>query len=314
MECEHGLRVLGKDGTRRLIDLRTALVRLAAADEAAQLDQDQYTTALAYPRAALMDCLDSAGRFRGYQGPAGPAAGFLPLDFDCAANPQAAITAAATVYRQLISRFEVHPESMRLCYSGSKGAHLYVPCPAGASSGFRRIAAGFVRRVATEAGAEILPDSAIYHRLQILRAPNSRHPATGSYKVLLTQDELDLPLTEIQAIAQRPRPFRLPDPQATPRLRLLWRAVEAMQARRAQLEAEHDHQDQPVRIMRTTTDFLARGVEVGQRAKRLYSAARNLCEAAVPIEAARGLLLPKARQIGLPTSEARRAIDCAFQA
>jgi hypothetical protein len=197
-----------------------------------------------------------------------------------------------------------------LCFfSGSKGFHfglataLWSPAT---SLIFNGVARRFAGGVAEQAGVKI--DTTVYDKVRAFRASNSRHPASGLYKVRLSQNELEsLSLGEIKALASQPRPFDVP--QFTTHSELAaaaWQAATQWVDNQAQATAIRTN----AHLNRLTLDFLREGAKAGERATRLFSAAANLAEFGCPPDLAHALLSEPALDCGLSPSETRREIDC----
>lgn len=308
MACDYGLRVVGAPSARRrLISMRAALRAYAAADDAACCDCESYLTALAYG-AELRDAERESGRYRQYVGPIGPACGYLPVDLDAADDPLSAVRAAGRMVDLLADRYGIDPAHVLTFYSGAKGAHLLLPLRVASSVGWHRVARRFVEALAAEAN-DVTIDPAIYSSLALFRSPNSKHPRSGLHKVLLSRAELRLPLSRIQALAARPRPFDWPEPSgSSPHLMARWEQAQAdVAAAQAQRAARVDRD---ARLTAATRRFIRRGAAAGDRHRLLFGAAANLGECGCPLDLAQALLLPAALDCWLPEAEAVRQIEC----
>jgi hypothetical protein len=142
---------------------------------------------------------------------------FLPLDLDAhppGADLGDALGLARSVYDLLVRRWLAPPEAVHAYFSGAKGFHLLVDTRV-----FGRVApAADLHRVFTHLRlavlrelpdrARLLFDLAIGDAVRLLRLPNTRHAASGLFKVPLTPDELlHLGGREIAALARAPRPL-----------------------------------------------------------------------------------------------------------
>lgn len=202
-------------------------------------------------------------------------------------------------------------------FSGSKGFHVQFPSSLAAAQpavSFAATAGHFCEAVAGPCGVTI--DPAMYRTLQPLRSPNSRNEKSMLFKVRLSSEELtSLPIEEIEALAQSPRPFAPPGLIHEPirGLVALWRQAEA----RALAETTHrltpGDGDGYARIFRATWDFLLNGAEEGSRATELFKAAANLMDFASTEDLVRALLNRPAVLSGLSPREAATHIDGAVR-
>ncbi len=124
---------------------------------------------------------------------------FLPLDID--AHPPAstladALDVARRVYSLLIDRWQVPATALHPYFSGAKGFHLLIDTrAAGRVVPARDLHRVFARlRLAVleqlPAAARPLFDLVIGDKVRLLRLPNTRHAASGLFKVALTPEEL----------------------------------------------------------------------------------------------------------------------------
>jgi hypothetical protein len=142
---------------------------------------------------------------------------FLPLDVDAhppAATLDDALLLARRTYDLLTRRWQAPPAAVHAYFSGAKGFHLLVDVRA-----FGRVApAADLHRVFTRLrlavlrelpdAARTLFDLAIGDAVRLLRLPNTRHAASGLFKIPLAPDELlGRPAAEIVTLARAPRPL-----------------------------------------------------------------------------------------------------------
>jgi hypothetical protein len=140
---------------------------------------------------------------------------FLPLDLD-AHPPVATLDEALAVARQvhgvLTERWQVPPEAVHTYFSGAKGFHLLVDTrvfgrvapAADLQRVFTQLRLGVLRELPSE--ARPLFDLAIGDAVRLLRLPNTRHAASGLFKVPLSADELRHgTMAAIRALARAPR-------------------------------------------------------------------------------------------------------------
>jgi hypothetical protein len=142
---------------------------------------------------------------------------FLPLDIDAhppLAGLSEALDLARRAYRLLVERWQVPAAAVHTYFSGAKGFHLLIDTRACG----RVTPARDLHRVFSRLRLEILralPDTArslfdlaIGDKVRLLRLPNTRHAASGLYKVALDAEELlGCPVAQIRALARHPRPL-----------------------------------------------------------------------------------------------------------
>jgi hypothetical protein len=211
---------------------------------------------------------------------------------------------------------ELHDEDLLVFFSGKKGTHIGVPVCWAAEPGtsFHVWAKAFASRIAATVGVPI--DLSVYDRVQIFRAPNSRHPDTGLHKVRLSVRELELTADRVRGLATEPRPFELrpvPGPTAAGELQGIWAAAVAETPAPVAAGAAAVAAGDAPHIVRATLRFIRGDVAEGERADRLFEAAANLAEMGVPLQAAEGLLTEAARDSGLAPREVRDQITGGYR-
>jgi len=199
-------------------------------------------------------------------------------------------------------------------FSGKKGFHVLLPVTglAGAEPGhdFHKIVRAFVARIGQESGAN--PDLAIYDKLRLFRAPNTRHPATGLFKVSIRAEELlRISADGVRAFAASPRPCEAPEPEAWCDWNLgghggYW-GKGLQEASAIAVEARQPATERTA-LNRATLDFIRCGAPNGEREVRLFQAAANLAEFGSDERLTRALLLETALDSGLSPNEAAHAI------
>jgi hypothetical protein len=230
--------------------------------------------------------------------------------------PAAAQQAAIRLVDRLV-QLGVPADLLLVFFSGSKGFHVQFPSAlAGAQPAvnFAAVAGHFCREVAGHCGVTI--DSAMYRTLQPLRSPNSRNEKSMLFKVRVSAEELrSLPIEEIEALAQSPRPFAPPGliHEPIPGIAALWRQAVARALADAKPRVTPGDADDDARIFRATWDFLLNGAEEGSRATELFKAAANLMDFASIEELVRALLTRPAVLSGLSPQEAASHIDGAVR-
>jgi hypothetical protein len=199
-------------------------------------------------------------------------------------------------------------------FSGSKGFHIGVPTSLWGpvpSGSFHLVAKQFAVELSGQDKVRI--DGSVYSKVQLLRAPNSRHPKTGLHKCHLTVDSLfKLSIRGILERAKAPCPFDVPEePANCTKATTLWQSlVETVEHQTA--DSQRFPKAKPTRLNRSTIDFIRDGAVEGERANRLFSAAANLAEFGCPPDLAKALLEEAALDSGLKPKEMARQIESAF--
>ncbi len=310
-----GFRVLGSaTSRRRLIDFDAAFAAYAECADHAEVGREAYLSAFTYGE-DFRRHLDETGSTRDYDGPCWAPWVWLDLDGEDLA---ATLIAARRLAARILDRYRtLDEEALLLFFSGSKGFHAGMPVTWGPSPSvtFHRTARRFAEALAAAAGVNI--DAAVYDKVRLFRAPNSRHPKTGLHKRRLSYHELlHLNADRIRELAATPEPFALPvvaaaDPQAAADWQAAMQAVERETAAKAERRAAVA--DGTPRLNKATLDFIRDGADPGDRHRSLFSAAANLGEFACPPALAHALLTDAALDSGLPPAEVRRQIECGLQ-
>jgi hypothetical protein len=167
----------------------------------------------------------------------------------------------------------------------------------------------FAEQAAREIGITI--DSGIYDRVHLFRCWNSRHPKTGLYKIRVELN--DLLVSSAESIARRailPIGFKPPPGASSPSLVTAWN--EAEQTVRHQVEERQVQRTRPtdVGLNALTRKLIVEpeSVEVGDRHRRLFSAAANLAEFGTIDDLIVSLLTEPGLDTGLPPREVERQI------
>jgi hypothetical protein len=308
-----GLRVVGhRAGRRRLVDWRAALAAYAASDPRADLDREAYLTHFTFPDAPFRSHFEPGGSEAGYNGPCG--ADWLFWDIDRENAPEAALRDARGLCGAILDRYRSLDEDDLLIFvSGAKGVHVGLPCSLmgspPASPTFHDAAKRFALVHAERAG--VVVDAAVYSKVRLFRAPNSRHPRTGLHKRRLGLDELTFLTPEaIVERARQPEPFDLPEPPGTcPAALADWRAAVETSDRRAVERRAYAGRE---RLSRFARDFIRDGdLDAGRREVSIFRVAGELAELAHAhgVEGlVHALLEEPALDSGLSPSEVRHAI------
>jgi hypothetical protein len=315
MNAALAFRVLGSvDGRRDLVSYRKAVARYADADPVVHPEIPAFLSIFTFP-ATMRQHVQATGSTRDYIGPVGVPA--IRWDIDRDNDPGSALSATKHIAGYLTERYG--DEGLSVYFSGSKGFHLEVDT-AGAivpANDAHQVVRRVAETIATEVGVSI--DVGVYDRVRLWRAPNSRHPRTGLYKVLIELD--DLPHATADGVRRRavePIPFDPPAP-ASPSLQLLddWR--EAAKAVRDRADERRDRRqevgERGAYINALTWRLITRPeeIQIGDRHRLLYSAARNLSEFSTLHELIIALLTPPGLDTGLPPRDVARQIQCGLK-
>ena len=226
-DARYGFRVVGGvNELRRLVHATAAFVAHCTADPKAEPDCESYLSAFEYGD-DFRSYFESRNTPRGYAGSCSSPWLWFDLDRDDPAN---ALGDLRRLLGGLLFRYsEFDEDDLLVFFSGNKGFHIglpltHMPSP---SAVFHLVCRKMAEGLAGTANVRI--DSAIYDRVRLLRAPNSRHPKTGLHKRRFTHDELmGLNIDRIRELAAEPVGFDLGTVSATPpQLLADWQAAEA---------------------------------------------------------------------------------------
>jgi len=313
-EMPLGFRIVGAcTNDRMLVDYDRAFLAYASCDQEAKIESEGYLSPFQYDEAISQRCQDASMRLdvRGFNGPCWSR--FVWFDIDRTGDIVGATNEARRLASFLLDRYELDETDLLVFFSGSKGYHLALPTslfnpqPAvGYQSSVKQLA------VTLAEAAEIGIDTAIYSKVQPLRAPNSRHRTTGRQKRFLTFDELlRMKPRAIVDASENPQEFDLPSPPAVHgRASEDWKGS-CNKASRQTAAMVHAGPRRSV-LNQLTLDFIRDGADEGKRQKRLYSAAANLAEFGFTTAQACVILKPSALDCGLTPGEVDRTINCAI--
>jgi hypothetical protein len=298
----------GTDNERRLVDYGKAFAAYAAADPAACPEIPAFLSMFVYP-VAFRRHLESTGSTRDYRGPVGVP--FIRWDIDREGNIDDALHDCRRLAAFLADRYCLDHDDLLIGFSGSKGFHVELPVgwtvePSPDTNLITRV---FAEQVAREIGVTI--DTGVYDRVRPFRAWNSKHPRTGLHKIRVELDALLV--SSAAAITRRavePVPFDPPIPALSPSLASEWenaarvvrRQVEERQARRAGAA------DAAINALTRLLIVEPVSVEVGERHRRLFSAAANLAELGTIDDLILAILTEPGLDTGLPPREVERQI------
>jgi hypothetical protein len=152
----------------------------------------------------------------GYEGPI--LAPVWPLDVDHAVLGEA-LRWARAIHERLTEDWGVPRAALRAYFSGKKGFHITVDTRAFTANAPSRFLPEVLHRmtlrlaIETGAGGAGPLDLSLRDRVRLLRLPNTRHEASGLFKVPLAEDELfGLDPARIRDLALGPRPLSGADP------------------------------------------------------------------------------------------------------
>lgn len=313
----YGFRIVGScRSQRRLVDWPAALAGYAACHPNAKVECEGFLSAFTFGDDFRQRDNGYSVAVKGFDGPC--SALWLWFDIDADGELQRALRDARRLCAGLVERYQSDGDALLIFYSGSKGFHVGLPLTLCGSplpsDDFHRVARRMAESIAQRLQIQI--DASIYDRVRAFRAPNSRHPKTGSHKRRIAFDELlAMSLDAILRMAQTPEPFDVPEPPvASSQAVADWQAaadsVEAEQAAMAERRASKTD----ATLNRGTLAFIRDGAAPGDRHRLLYSAAANLAELGCPAPLAHALLSESALDCGLPPTDVRRQIDCGLSA
>lgn len=311
--CPYGFRVVGPTWeSRRLVNAAAALSAHCSCDPKAELDRECYLSAFQYGN-DFRHQLETTGSTKDFAGECWAAYLWFDIDRD---DVDIALTDARRLAVTIDERYRLADGDLLAFYSGSKGFHLglstslWRPMPAVT---FHKVARRFAERLAELAGVAI--DTAVYDKVRLFRAPNSRHPKTGLHKRQLPFDVLmQLSIDGIKALAAEPALFDLPEPAAThDHAAADWLDAQAHIERQGEANAARraERNGSPT-LNRLTLDIIRDGstLATGERHPMLFSAAANLGEFGCPPALAHALLTEAGLDAGLPPKDVYRQIEC----
>jgi hypothetical protein len=312
-EFRFGFRALARDGERKLTDARTAFRAHVEADPRAMTAGECYLSHFVFSD-EFRAHLATTGSTAGYTGPTWLQ--WLVFDIDVADDILEALTQARRLAAWLVDRFKLEPDDLMFFYSGSKGFHVLLPSSlwdGQPAASFHEYARRFAEKLAINADVKI--DSGIYARVNLLRAPNSRHRKTGRYKVQLRYDELlNLKPEAIFEIAAEPREGWIPEPVGVnSEAADVWREIVKLVDDDKAASTERRSSNGTAKLNPTTRAVLVEGSFVGDRHRELFSSAANLAEFSTVEELAFALLTPCGLNSGLTPSEVQRQIACGLK-
>jgi hypothetical protein len=312
----YGFRLLGStDNTRQLVDYRKAFDAYCHADPAARPEIPAYLSAFTYP-VEFKHHLESTGSTRDYRGPVGVPSIKWDLDRN---NLDDALHDCRKLAAYLADRYRLD-EELLIGFSGGKGFHIEMPFDhpylVQSSPYADQVCRAFAEWIAQQVGVTI--DTGVYDKVRPWRAWNSRHPRTARYKVRIALD--DLLVSSAQSIVSRavePVPFHsdwlgihfaaVGDPCWVEDWLSQERAVRC-QVEERQASRRAGSSDAGLNALTRQLIVEPTAVEVGERHRRLFSAAANLAEFQTIDDLILAILTDPGLDTGLPPREVERQI------
>jgi len=305
----YAFRIMGgADNARQLVDYGKAFHAYCNADPAARPEIPAYLSAFVYP-VEFRRHLETTESTRDYHGPVGVPS--IKWDIDRDGNLDAALRDTRRLSAFLTDRYRLDADDLLIGFSGSKGFHVELPVGwmVEASPDANLTCRRFAEHAANEVGVTI--DSGVYDKVRPFRAWNTRHPKTGLHKIRVELDDLLVSsAASITGRAVEPIPFDPPIPAPSPSLLAAWNASER-DVRRRQVERQA-RQTGPTDagLNALTRQLIAEpiNVEVGERHRRLFSAAANMAELGTIDDLILAVLTEPGLDTGLPPREVERQI------
>jgi hypothetical protein len=312
-EFRFGFRALGREAERKETVWQSAFRAHVEADPRAMTAGECYLSHFVFSD-EFRAHLATTGSTAGYTGPTWLQ--WLVFDIDVADDIDEALRQARHLAAWLVDRFKLEPDDLMFFYSGSKGFHVLPPSSlwdGKPAANFHEYARRFAETLAINADVKI--DSGVYARVNLLRAPNSKHRKTGRYKVQLRYDELlNLKPEAILEIAAEPREGWIPEPVGVnSEAADCWREIVKLVDDDKAASTERRSTNGAAKLNPTTRAVLVEGSFVGDRHRELFSSAANLAEFSSVDELAFALLTPCGLNSGLTPSEVQRQIACGLK-
>ncbi len=313
-EFRFGFRTLSRDGERREIVFSPAFTAHISADPKAATPGECFLSHFQFPD-EFRQHLKTTGSTKGYAGPTWVE--WLIFDIDVEGDIDEALKQARQLAAWLVNRFKIEPDDVMIFYSGSKGFHIALRSllwDGQPAVEFHRYARQFAEVLA--ANAEVKIDTGVYARVNLLRAPNSRHKKTGRFKVQLTFDELQtLTPDEIFVIAENPRKGWIPEhtPFSQEAADCWAEACKAVDDDQTATKERKAAGGKASKLNPTTWAVLTDGSFVGDRHRELFSCAANFGEFGSVEELTYAIWTPVGLNAGLTASEVQRQISCGLR-
>lgn len=240
---------------------------------------------------------------------------FLIMDFDRKIKFNQTTENAIAEAQEVLKRCEklgANLEEIIACFSGNRGAHIYIPLPSIAmpSPYFNDTCKALAMKL-----AEGLPslDETIYSRVRLFRLPNTRHPIGKKFNVpYLGSEFIKLSPAQI-AKGEKRRAVKFPANTSSKWLIELWK--ESVEESSPMLPEEDEEHSDPFptngTLSASTVDFIAFGAPEGTRNNSLYKSGCDMKNKHPPEEII-ATLTPPALKCGLPQSEITATLNSAL--
>lgn len=312
---KYGFRALGRDADRRLVVWNPAFRAHTEADPKAATDSECYLSAFTFGD-ELRKHLETTGSPKGYNGPTGASVAWW--DIDRAADLEAALRDTIRLTVGLEMNLGLDGDELLIFFSGSKGFHVGAPTwlmgSPEPSQDFNSITRCFCCLAAESVGVEI--DRGVYAKVNLFRAPNTRHRKSGLYKIPLTPGELSgLSMAAIQRMATEPREGWIPrERDPNPAAVELWQRAALEVAEVNSATAERKTREGKTRLNPSTRAILRGELpSEGDRHRLLFSAASDMAEFGSMDSLIQAILTEPGQNCGLSASEVSRQIECGIQ-
>jgi len=305
----YAFRVMGGvDNARQLVDYGKALHAYCNADPAARPEIPAYLSAFVYP-VEFRRHLETTESTRDYRGLVGVPS--IKWDIDREGNIDAALHDTRRLSAFLADRYRLDADDLLIGFSGNKGFHVELPIgwTIEPSTDANMVCRRFAEHAASEIGVTI--DSGVYDKVRPFRAWNTRHPKTGLHKIKVELD--DLLVSSAESITRRavePIPFDPPTPAPSPSLLAAWNDAERDVRRRQTERQARRTESADAGLNAVTRQLIVEpiAVEVGERHRRLFSAAANMAELGTIDDLIFAVLTEPGLDTGLPPREVERQI------
>jgi len=325
----------GKQGSRTLVPGDDTFARYVRADRALPLTESASLSVFRYggDLVTYQRAHDREQSLQGYRGMVWAA--WFAIDFDGKPDLATVLEPARCTVTALL-RLGWPREHVLPFFSGNRGIHLLFRTPVAGTlpqTNYEFAAGQFCQNIVDQAVRLLAPptpcrpdgalddprldpawhqtiDWARYRPNAMLRAPNTRHEATGLFKIPLSIDELlTLDAADIQSLAKQPRPVEIAATPVRPVdiVSELWAYACAVADSRTFAMPRSTFGN--TWVFQDTFSFMANGAPEGTRVQRLFRAAVNLFEIGCPRTAVFQLLGPAALLSGLDPAETKRQLD-----
>ena len=157
----------------------------------------------------------------------------ISLDIDNATNKSEARSSLIKLIRHINREYGIHPDDLKIYFSGSKGYHLEIPEVSlgeiKGSDNLHNYCKDFASKLKQDSGVEDI-DTKIYDATRIFRLPNSLNSKSNLYKIPVSYQEImELSDEQIRDLAKDPRSNWKPptgyNPKYNNKLADLWNSI-----------------------------------------------------------------------------------------